>query len=166
MACAVSDCWVTRTWSVRMPRDAFHASNGEHTAPCMTWCAQTAATRSRSAAITPSIASLWPAIPLVAACITMSMPCTSVCCTGGGANVLSHTVNGPWIEPMASRSTMLSPGFAGVSTNTSCVLPGRTARCTASLSVASTNVTSMPSRGHNIANNWLVTENVDDCATT
>src|SRR3954467_11838579 len=105
-------------------------------------------------------------MPFVAACITTSMPNDRVCCTGGGANVASHTVNGPTIEPIASRSTTSRPGFAGDSTNTSCVLPGRTAACTAALSVASTNVTSIPNLGHSIVNIWLVTENVRFCATT
>ena len=56
--------------------------------------------------------------------------------------------------------------MAGVSTNTSCVLPGRTAAATASASVPSTKVTSMPSRGHSIVNSWFVTEKVRLCATT
>src|SRR5581483_5066898 len=86
-------------------------------------------------------------------------------CTGGGANVLSHTVNGPVIEPIASRSITSRPGLAGDSTNTSCVLPGRTAARTASVAVASTKVTSMPKRGHSIVKSWLVTENVEAWAT-
>ena len=45
-----------------------------------------------------------------------------------------------------------SAGLAGVSTNTTCVGPGRTAAAMASASVPSTKVTSMPKRGRWIVN--------------
>ena len=51
-----------------MPRRAFSASNGDGVAPCSTEYAQIASSSSRSPAITPSVASLWPAMPLVAEC--------------------------------------------------------------------------------------------------
>ena len=56
--------------------------------------------------------------------------------------------------------------MAGVSTSTITVRPGRTAAATASASVPSTNVTSMPKRGHTVVKSWLVTENVLRWATT
>ena len=67
-------------------------------------------------------ASLWPAMPLVAAWSTRSTPWSSGRCTVGPAKVESTTVIGPAMAPIASRSTSDSAGLAGVSTNTTCVL--------------------------------------------
>src|SRR5262245_22802413 len=93
------------------------------------------------------------------------MPWSSERCTGGGAIVLSTTVNGPAIAPSASRSTMSMPAGADDATHTVSVWPGLIALTTFGGSVASTNDTSMLSRGHSIVNNWCVTENVFAWAT-
>ena len=130
-----------------MPRIAFHASNGEACAPMADCHAQIGSMSSALPATTPSRASLWPARPLVAAWSTRSTPWSSGRCTVGPAKVESTTVMGPLIAPIASRSTSDRAGLAGVSTKTTCVLPGRMAAVMASASVPSTKVTSMPKRG-------------------
>ena len=60
------------------------------------------ASTSRSPATTPSVASLWPQIPLVAECSTRSTPWCSGCWPSGVANVESTRVNGPR-SPRARR---------------------------------------------------------------
>src|ERR671919_556423 len=164
--CAVALCWWTRAASVRMPRSPFQASNGEAWAPWTRCQPQTASMSSRPPAITPSRASLCPAMPLVAAWSTRSAPSDSGCWTTGVAKVESTTVNGPGTAATASMSVSVSAGLAGVSTKTSWVLPGRTASTNCWGSVPSTNVTSMPSRGQWAPKKVDVAENVCRCATT
>ena len=115
-----------------------------------------ASTRSRSPLITPSVASLWPAMPFVAECSDRCTPCASGCWPSGVANVESTTVNGPRSAPNSSRSTSSSRGFDGVSASTSIVRPGRTAAANAPGAVPSTNVTSMPKRAHGPCRNASV----------
>ena len=106
------------------PGCAFHASNGDACAPIADCHAQIGSMSSALPATTPSSASLWPARPLVAAWSTRSTPWSSGRCTVGPAKVESTTVIGPAMAPTASRSTSDSAGLAGVSTKTTCVLPG------------------------------------------
>ena len=103
------------------------ASKGDALAPCSTANDHSQPTSSSLPATTPSVASLWPAMALVAECTTRSTPWSSGRWTRGVANVESTTVIGPLMAPNASRSTRSSRGLAGVSANTSTVLPGRTA---------------------------------------
>ena len=99
---------------------------------------------------------MWPTIPLVAEWRTRSTPWASGVCPSGVANVESTTVKALPIAPRASRSTRSNRGLAGVSANTSIVLPGTTAAANASGSVPSTKVTSMPSRGQAVwKNSWV-----------
>jgi hypothetical protein len=93
------------------------------------------------------------------------MPWRSGCWMIGVAKVESHTVMGPAMAPTASRSTTSRRGLAGVSTNTTWVLPGRTAAAMASVSVPSTNVTLMPNRGACIVSSADVTEKICRWAT-
>ena len=86
---------VVRTASVRMPRMALSASYGDGVDPCSTEYAQMASISSCSPAITPSVASLRPAMPLVAECSERCTPCASGCWPSGVANVESTTVIGP-----------------------------------------------------------------------
>ena len=91
---------------------------------------------------------MWPAMPLVAAWSTRSAPSSSGRCTTGVAKVESTTVNGPGIaRHRLEVDERRAPGWPGVSTNTSWVVPGRTASANCCGSVPSTNVTSMPKRG-------------------
>ena len=105
------------------------------------------ASRSASPATTPSVASLWPAMPFVAECSDRSTPCASGCWPSGVANVESTRVNGPLIEPSSSRSTNSSRGLDGDSARTSIVRPGSTAAANAPGSVTSTNVSRCPGAG-------------------
>jgi hypothetical protein len=85
---------------------------------------------------------------LVAEWTTMSTPWSSGRWPNGVAKVESTTVMGPAMAPSSSRSTRSSRGLAGVSAQTSIVLPGMTASCIAPGDVPSTKVTSIPKRGH------------------
>ena len=125
-----------RTASVRMPRIALSASYGEGVEPCSTEYAQIASISSCSPAITPSVASLRPAIPFVAECSERWTPWASGCWPSGVAKVESTTVIGPRSEPSSSRSTSSRRGLDGVSASTSIVRPGRTAAANAPGSVA------------------------------
>ena len=78
----------------------------------------------RAPATTPRVASLCPAMALVAECTTRSTPWSSGRWTSGVAKVESTTVIGPAMAPISSRSTRSSRGLAGVSAMTSVVLPG------------------------------------------
>ena len=122
--CADADWCSVRTANVRMPRRAFSESNGDAMAPCRTAYDQMASTSSRSPAITPRVASLCPAMPLVAECRTRSTPCDSGCCPIGVANVESTRVKGPLIAPISSRSHSSSRGFDGDSAITIVVPAG------------------------------------------
>ncbi|CAB4774418.1 unannotated protein [freshwater metagenome] len=133
-----------------MPRSAFHESNGDATEPWSVEYAQTASIRSDSPAITPSVASLCPAIALVAECSTSETPNSRGRWIIGVAKVESTTVNGPRRLPSSSRSASASLGLDGVSARTSIVRPGRTASRKAPGSVASTSVTSIPNLGQTV----------------
>ncbi len=132
------------------------ASKGEAFAPCSTAKEYSQFTSSALPATTPRVASLWPAMALVAECTTRSTPCSRGRWPSGVAKVESTTVTGPAREPISSRSTRSSRGLAGVSATTRVVFPGRTAAAKAPGSVASTKVTSMPNRGHAVCSSSCV----------
>ena len=91
------------------------ASNGEALAPWSTAKLHSHWTSSSLPATTPRVASLWPAMALVAECTTRSTPWSSGRCTSGVAKVESTTVIGPAMAPSSSRSTRSRRGLAGVS---------------------------------------------------
>ena len=74
---------------------ALSASYGDGVEPCSTEYAQIASISSRSPAMTPSVASLSPAMPFVAECSDRCTPWASGCWPSGVANVESTTVIGP-----------------------------------------------------------------------
>ena len=83
----------------------------------------------------------------VVECTTTSAPSARGCCRYGVANVLSTTSSAPaarHIAAIAAMSLTPSNGLVGVSTHTTLVLPGSIAASTASRSVRSTGVWSMP----------------------
>ena len=139
-----------------MPRKALSASAGDGVAPCSTEYAQIESSSSVSPETTPSVASLWPAMPLVAECSERCTPWASGCWPSGVANVESTTVNGPRRAPSSSRSTSSSRGLEGVSASTSIVRPGCTAAANAPGSVPSTRVRPMPMRAHGPCRNASV----------
>ena len=130
------------------PLRPFMASKGEAQAPCRIEYDHTASSTSAAPVITPRVASLWPAMPLVAECSTTSTPWSCGRWTIGVAKVESTAVNGPPIAPSSSRSVSASCGLAGDSARTRTVRPGRTAAASSPGTVASTKVTSIPKRGH------------------
>ena len=132
------------------------ASNGEALAPWSTAKLHSHWISSSLPATTPRVASLWPAMALVAECTTRSTPWSRGRCTSGVAKVESTTVIGPAMAPSSSRSTRSRRGLAGVSANTRVVLPGRIASANDPGTVASTNVTSMPKRGQAVcSSSWV-----------
>ena len=113
-----------RTPSVRRPRTPFMASNGEALAPWKMAKPHSQSISSWLPQTMPRLASLWPAMPLVAECRTRSTPWASGCWPSGVAKVESTQVTGPLMAPTSSRSTRSRRGLAGVSAKTSVVLPG------------------------------------------
>ena len=85
----------TRTGRVRIPLRPFMASKGDAQAPCRIEYDHTASSTSAAPVITPRVASLWPAMPLVAECSTTSTPWSWGRWTIGVAKVESTAVNGP-----------------------------------------------------------------------
>ena len=124
------------------------ASKGEGTRPPSFWIFRNAASvLPGSRTITaPPVTSLWPPKYLVVECMTRSTPRSSGRCRSGVAHVLSQHEIAPPSRAMpasASMSEMRMSGFDGVSIHTRRVF-GRMAARTASRSVMSTKVASMP----------------------
>ena len=117
---------------MRTPRNALSASNGDGVAPCSTEYDQIASSSSCSPAITPSVASLWPAMPFRR---RVHHDVDAV-----GERLLAESAwrtssrprsTGPLIAASSSRSTSSRRGFDGVSASTSIVRPGCTAAANA-----------------------------------
>ena len=95
----------------------------------------------------PAITSEWPLRYLVPECMTTSAPSAMGCVSTGVCTVESTASSAPawWAMLAASAmSVMVQSGLAGVSIQTSFVLPGRRPARMAAGSPASTKVASMP----------------------
>ena len=102
---------------------------------------------SRAVTSAPASTSLWPFRYLVAECMTRSAPSSSGRVSSGVGTVLSTATTAPaaWARPLsASMSLTAQVGFAGVSSQSRRVRPGRSAAWTAAGSVVSTKSTSRP----------------------
>ena len=96
---------------------------------------------------TPAMRSEWPLRYFVAACMTMSAPCAIGRVSTGEATVESTATRAPAAcarAATAAMSVMVQSGFAGVSIQTSLVLPGRIAAATRATSLMSISSTSSP----------------------
>ena len=133
------------------------ASNGEAQAPCSTEYAHTASSTSAAPVTTPRVASLWPAMPLVAECSTTSTPWSCGRWTIGVAKVESTAVNGPadraQLVEVGERQLRVGRGLGQDEHGA----PGPHRRGQfARAPCASTKVTSMPKRGHTpCRNSWV-----------
>ena len=99
----------------------------------------------------PAVRSECPLRYLVAECITRSAPCSSGRVSTGVAAVESTATSAPTAcasSAVAAMSVTVHSGLAGVSIQTSFVVPGRRAACTAVGSVMSMSSTSSP---HDVA---------------
>ena len=148
MRAALVQCWRMRTARVLTPRSVRYASNGPITLP-MAFCMKRSFSASALSPVmsAPPTVSLWPPRYLVVECITMSMPCSSGRCSSGVAKVLSQTVMAPHALPSlatAGRSTSLSVGLVGVSTQIILGLWALMAASSLPRSVMSTNSTLSP----------------------
>src|SRR5262249_51026384 len=97
----------------------------------------------------PAITSEWPFRYLVAACMTMSAPCSRGRVSIGLAHVESTASTAPApcaIFATAAKSVIDHSGLAGVSSQMSLAEPGRTEAFTASTSLISTRSTFKPQR--------------------
>ena len=135
--------------SVRMPRSSSQASNGPRIAPPSWRSVARRCQKSSLRAVTsaPATTSLWPFRYLVAECITRSAPSAIGRVSTGVATVLSTASRAPAScasSAAAAMSVIAQVGLAGVSIQTSLVLPGRSAAAIASRSLASTRSTTRP----------------------
>ena len=111
-----------RSASVFSPRSARKLSKGPRIAPAE-FCRKPSFSASSSSFTTsaPPTMSEWPFRYLVTECMTTSAPCSSGRWAQGVAKVLSTTIRMPRARvtsATASRSTSLSMGLVGVSTQT------------------------------------------------
>ncbi len=155
MARALAAAARTRTNKVRMPRWINHASNAPGMAPSWIRSVFNRAQCSSSARVTsaPATRSEWPLRYFVAECITISAPNSKGRVNTGVATVESTASFAPAffaISAVAARSVIVHSGLAGVSTQISFVLPGRTARAIEAVSPMSTSSTSRPQPRANV----------------
>ena len=128
MPCALSHAARTRGNRVRMPRMSSHASKGPSTPPI---CARMDLMRSHSgvssrALSVPAMTSECPLRYFVAECITMSASNSNGRVRTGVATVESTATMEPAacaISHVKAMSVIVHSGFAGVSIQTSLVLP-------------------------------------------
>ena len=102
----------------------------------------------------PASTSLCPLRYLLAECTTRSAPCSNGRVSAGVGTVLSTATRTPaeWASShAAARSVICHIGFAGVSSHSSRVCPGRIADASAPGSVVSVNSTSRPQVSANSA---------------
>src|SRR5260370_891286 len=132
-----------------MPRSRSQASTGPKSAPFEVRSATRRVQNSSATAVTnaPATTSVWPFKYLVAECMTRSQPSLIGWVSTAAATVLSIATRAPAVCPSSAAAAMsvtTHVGLAGLSSQSSFVLPGRRAALIASRSPSSTSSTCTP----------------------